>query len=49
MKKPGPLERMSRVSRRHKNDEGMCRSCGQPWPCDVDLVIGIVREILSRG
>lgn len=23
---------------RHRNDKGLCRCCGQPWPCDLRIL-----------
>ena len=27
---------------RHTEAEGLCRSCKQPWPCDVRIIKGLV-------
>jgi hypothetical protein len=37
-------QEMLRIADRHLNFEGLCRSCGQPWPCDVERIRLILRE-----
>lgn len=32
------------LAKRHGESEGFCRCCGEPWPCDVRLIDGILFE-----
>ncbi len=38
------VSRIIEITRRHRGSDGLCRSCYQPWPCDVE----ILRRILAR-
>jgi hypothetical protein len=33
---------------RHKNNEGFCEGCAQPWPCDVRILEGILIQELDE-
>lgn len=26
------------IIKRHRNEQGFCRCCSQPWPCDVRIM-----------
>lgn len=30
------------ILNRHKYNEGFCECCGQPWPCDIRILEGIL-------
>lgn len=38
---------MYMIVRRHKTDEGLCRCCGQPWPCDAQRLWNLMMQ--QRG
>lgn len=43
------LPAMVTIMKRHRFSEGFCSCCGQPWPCDVRLVQGLVVKDLGES
>jgi len=37
---------MVTLMNRHRNSEGFCRTCAEPWPCDVRI---IEKMLIVRG
>ena len=47
---PVSLPTLVTIIKRHRNLEGFCRCCAQPWPCDVRIMSGIlITEVPSEG
>jgi hypothetical protein len=30
------------IVQRHQDSDGLCQCCGQPWPCDVRILEGLL-------
>ena len=38
------LSTVMTITKRHRNEEGKCRDCGEAWPCDVRILEGLLIE-----